>query len=328
MKILVINNEGGNIDIEKKVILDNVKNCALEVKYVNSTDVKATRKEVIDADAVIAVNVDFDRETLETMEKCKIIATQTIGFDTIDIKAATELGIAVTNNPSYCVEEVAAHTVALALACNRNLSVYNQITRKKIWNADEVYTYGEMHRISESTLGVVGLGNIGKRVIKIMQAMGMKAIGYDPFVEAEEFEKIGVKKVDTLEEIFSQSDIITLHTPLNEKTKNMVSMPLLKLMKKTAVLINAARGGIVNETDLYKALSEEMFAGLGTDVINDEKTFETPLYELERALITPHIAYYTEEALDECRRVSAEQVVQVIEDNKKPEHLVNKDVKI
>ena len=130
MKVLVINNDGGNIDIERDV-LEKAFPGQVEVKFVPSPDRDLITKEVTDADAVISVCVDFDKETIATMKNCKIIATQTIGFDTINLKAATEAGIYVTNNPDYCVEEVAAQAVTLILACNRNIVLHNKLTHDK-----------------------------------------------------------------------------------------------------------------------------------------------------------------------------------------------------
>lgn len=324
MKVLVTNGDGGNIDVERDILQDAFPD--VEVKYVPNNNRDMILKEIVDADAVIPVGVDFDRETMKTMKNCKIIATQTIGFDSIDTKAATDLGIYVTNNPDYCVEEVAAQAVTLLLACNRNIVVQEKLARQKIWDPGVIYGKRRLHRISDSVLGVVALGHIGRRVTKIMQSMGVKVIGFDPFLSDEAFKELNVQKVDTLEELFAQADMITLHTPLTPKTAGMVNKDLLNRMKDTAILVNTSRGGIINEDDLYDALKEGKLAAAGLDVIADERTCETKLYELDNALITPHMAYYTEESLIECRRKSAQMVVDLIAKHETPKYLVNKDI--
>ena len=327
-KVLVINDEGENIDLEKRVIAEAFGGNSemLDIEYIPATNGELTVKKLPEADGVITVYTEFDRSTLEKMPKCKVIATQTIGINTIDLDAATEMGICVTNVPDYCVEEVAMHTVTLALSCARKIGIYDRITREKVWNVDDIYKYGQMHRLTGQTYGLVSFGNIAKRVAEMMKMFGMKIKAYDPFLADDVFVQYGVEKAETLEELFSSCDIISLHTPLTAKTEGMIGMELIRLMPESGILINTSRGGIVKEDELYEALKTGVITAAGVDVIIDETEFESPLYELDNVIITPHVAYYTEEALEECRVKAADMVGDVIGRGIKPKYLVNKNV--
>ena len=329
IKVLIINDEGEDIQLEKELIAESfdVKPEALTVKYVSAADAVAVRRELPEADGIISVYTDFDEETLTQMKKCKIIATQTIGINTIDLKAATNLGICVTNVPDYCVEEVAMHTVTLALSCTRKITTYDKIASDKVWNVDDIYRYGQLHRLQDQTYGLVSFGNIARRVAELMGNFGMKLMAFDPFLDDETFAKYGVQRADSLEELFANCNIISLHTPLTPKTEGMIDYDLMKRMPEGGILINTSRGAIVKEEDLYRVLKEGRLGAAGVDVIIDESHFDSPLYELDNVIITPHVAYYSEEALTECRRKAALQVADVIAKHRIPRYLVNKDVK-
>jgi D-3-phosphoglycerate dehydrogenase len=328
IKVLVINDEGGDIELEKEVIASSLGGRAdeLTVKYIPAGDKKTMEKELPEAHGVISVYTAFDRKTLESMQKCKIIATQTIGINTIDFDAATEQGIFITNVPDYCIEEVASHTVALVLSCVRKITTYDKLARNKIWNIDDIYKYGRIHRLHGRTYGLVSFGNIAKRVAELMKGFGMKVLAYDPFLSESVFKEYDVQRIESLEDLFSSCDIISIHTPLTPKTEGMIDLELLKKMRKNGILINTSRGEIVKEDDLYNALKEGFLGSAGVDVIIDESEFESPLYELENAIITPHVAYYSEESLTECRRKAAEQIGDVIGRGQIPKYLVNKSV--
>lgn len=328
MKVLIINDEGDDITLEKELFANafNKEPEQLTVKYINASDQATIDAELPEADGIISVYTEFDKETLSKMKKCKIIATQTIGINTIDLDAATELGICVTNVPDYCVEEVAMHTATLALSCVRKITIYDKIARAKVWNVDDIYQYGQLHRLQNQTYGLVSFGNIAKRVAEIMQGFGMKVIAFDPFLDEEAFASRNVEKADSLEELFSKCNIVSLHTPLTKNTEGMIDMNLLSKMPEGGILINTSRGGIVNEDDLYQALKDGKLTAAGVDVIIDEDNLESSLYELDNVIITPHVAYYSEEALAECREKAVVQIIDVIANKRTPKYLVNKAV--
>ena len=329
IKVLVINDEGGDIQLEKEIISRSIDSGAdaLTVLYIPAGDTETIEKELPEAHGVISVYTAFDRKTLERMKKCRIIATQTIGINTIDLDAATELGICVTNVPDYCIEEVALHTATLAMACVRKITVYDKLARNKKWGIDDIYKEGKIHRLQGRTYGLVSFGNIAKRVAELMKGFGMKVMAYDPYLEESVFKEYDVQKVNSLEELFSSCNIISLHTPLTPKTEGMIDLNLLKKMPEGGILINTSRGEIVKEEDLYHALKEGFLDSAGVDVIIDESQFESPLYELKNVIVTPHVAYYSEEALTECRQKAAEQIGDVIGRGHMPKYLVNKSVK-
>ena len=329
IKVLVINDEGGDIELERQVIASSLvgKTDGLTVMYIPAGDIETIERELPEAHGVISVYTAFDRKTLERMEKCKIIATQTIGINTIDMDAASELGICITNVPDYCIEEVASHTAALALACARKITIYDKLARNKVWNIDDIYKQGRIHRLQGRTYGLVSFGNIAKRVAELMKGFGMRVLAYDPFLNESVFKEFDVQKVESLEELFSSCNILSLHTPLTAKTEGMIDLELLKRMPEGGILINTSRGEIVKEEDLYTALKEGILGAAGVDVIIDESEFESPLHELENVIITPHVAYYSEESLIECRRKAAEQIGHVIGKGQIPKYLVNKSVK-
>ncbi len=329
IKVLVINDEGEDIQLEEEIISESLKrkNVGLTVKYIPAADTLSIAEELPEADGIISVYTKFDRNTLEQMKKCKIIATQTIGINTIDLDAATDEGICITNVPDYCIEEVALHTVTLALSCVRKTSTYEKLARNKIWNVEDIYKQGEIHRLQGRVYGLVSFGNIARRVAELMKAFGMKIIAFDPFLDDAVFEEHYVQRAESLEELFASCNIISIHTPLTPNTKGIIDIKLIEKMPRGGILINTARGEIIKEEDLYDALREGILDSAGIDVITDETELKSSLYELDNVIITPHVAYYSEEALTECRRKAAEQIGTTIGSNLIPKYLVNKSVK-
>jgi len=212
------------------------------------------------------------------------------------------------------------------LACVRKITIYNKIARNKIWNVDDIYEYGQIHRLQDRVYGLVSFGNIAKRVAELMKVFGMKVMAFDPFLDKDVFKEYGVQEAESLEELFASCNIISLHTPLTPKTEGMIDINLFKRMPRGSILINTSRGGIIKEDDLYSALKEGVLDSAGVDVIIDEAEFESSLYELDNVIITPHVAYYSEEALIECRRKAAEQIGDAIGRGITPQYLVNKAV--
>lgn len=331
VKIFVLNDEGEDIQLEESIIAQAFASADRKpvLQYIHAAaceDEQQMNERLKDAEGIISVYTEFDRERLQKLKNCKVIATQTIGVNTIDLEAASDLGICVCNVPDYCVEEVATHTAALALACARKIVRYDEIAKEKLWDLEDIYRCGEVHRMQGQTYGLISFGNIAKKVGQIMKGFGMNVMAYDPFLPAEVFQAQGVQRADTLEQLFEACNIISVHTPLLKSTQGMINYDLMKRMPKGGILINTSRGGTVNEDDLYQALCDGTLAGCGIDVITDETNFETKLYALDNVTVTPHIAYYSEEALKECRVKAAEQVGSVLGKRQVPKYLVNKGV--
>jgi D-3-phosphoglycerate dehydrogenase len=232
-------------------------------------------------------------EVMARMPKCKIIARYGIGVDTIDLDAATAAGIIVTNNPTYCIEEVAEHTLALLLACARKVAFYDRLVRSGRW---EVPPGKPMFRLAGSTLGLVGFGNIARQVAVRAAAFGMEVRYSDPFVKEGQFDVPG-RSAD-LDTLLRESDFVSIHPPLVPQTRGMMNDGAFAKMKKSAWLINCARGPIVDTDALVRALDAGKIAGAALDTTDPEPLPNPhPLRDRDNVVINPHVAWYSEAAM-------------------------------
>ncbi|MFA6694452.1 MAG: phosphoglycerate dehydrogenase, partial [Bacillota bacterium] len=249
-------------------------------------------EEIKDFDAlVVRSGTQVTAKVIESGEKLKIIARAGVGVDNVDIPAATKRGIVVVNSPAGNTFAAAELTIAHLLALARHLPQAHASLKQGKWDRKK-YVGVELRK---KVIGVVGLGKIGRTVASIAQGLLMKVIGFDPFVTKEQSETLGIDLV-TLDELYQKSDFITFHLPLNEQTKHMVADQELALMKKTAYLINVARGGIIDENALYTAIKEKQLAGAAIDVFEKEPCTDSPLLELDQVIATPHLGASTIEA--------------------------------
>ena len=232
-------------------------------------------------------------DVMARMPKCKIIARYGIGVDTIDLDAATAAGIIVTNNPSYCIEEVAEHAMALVLACARKVVFYDRLVRNGRW---EVPPGKPMFRLSGSTLGLVGFGNIARQVAIRAAAFGMNVLYSDPFVKEGQFDAPG--KSASLDAVLAGSDFVSIHPPLTPQTRKMIGDDALSKMKRSAWIINCARGPILDTDALVRALDAGKIAGAALDTTDPEPLPNPhPLRGRENVVINPHVAWYSEQAM-------------------------------
>ncbi len=281
--------------------------------------IEATR----DADGILNRAVQITARAVENMQKCKVLARYGIGVDNVDIEACTKKGICVANVPDYCWEEVSDQAMALLLACARKVVSRDHRTRGGEW---DIGSGDPIHRIQGKTLGLLGLGNIARVVARKAKPFGLRLISYDPFVSEEEAGKQGVELVD-FEALLAQSDFLSLHLPLNQKTRHIISRAELEAMKPEAVLINTARGPIVDEGALVQALVEGRIAGAGLDVFEQEPpASDNPLFELENVVVTDHASWYSEESIVELQTKAAAEVCRVLQGDW-PRSLVNPEVK-
>jgi D-3-phosphoglycerate dehydrogenase len=280
-----------------------------------------------DADAIIISGEKITRKVVDSMEKCKIISRMGIGYDSIDVTAATAKGIPVAVVPDASTVEVSDHVMAMILALAKKLIPLNQAVRKGLWGKPEMFQIAiPGFRIAGKTLGLIGLGRIGKAVARKAQAFGMKVIAYDPFVFHDDVKELGIELVG-MDRLLPESDYISVHSPLTGETKHLINAEAFKRMKKTAYLINAARGGVVDEQALYIALKEKTIAGAGIDVTDPEPPKpDNPLFQLDNIIITPHFAWYSEESAAELRQRATESVIAIIK-GEWPRTIVNPEVK-
>lgn len=285
-----------------------------------------------DADAVMAgANDPYTKKVIQTMGKCKIISRLGIGFNNIDVEEATRQGIAVAAVSDASVHEVSDHAMAFLLAFSRKIFPLTQAVRKGAWKtgtSEIVKVRGKMFRLNQQTLGLVGVGRfgIGSRVAQKARAFGMRVLGCDPYLTAPELQHMDVEKVD-FDQLLKESDFISIHAPLTPETRGMFGLKEFRKMKPSAVVINTARGAIIDEQALYQALKEGSIAGAGLDVSNPEPPGpDNPLFQLEQVLVTAHSAFYSETSTVELHLKATEAIIQALRGDWPP-GLVNLQVK-
>jgi D-3-phosphoglycerate dehydrogenase len=258
-----------------------------------------------DMDGIIVGIDPITKRVIDNASKLKVISKYGVGVDNIDLESAKERNIVVTNTPNANSNAVAELTVGLIISVLRNIPLSDRRVREKKW--DRFIGY-ELYR---KTLGVIGTGSIGKRVIKLLRGFDLNILCYDKFPDYEWAEKENVKYVN-FDELLKRSDIITIHIPLTEETRHLISERELSLMKKTAVIINTSRGGIINERDLYKFLKEGKIYGAGLDVLEDEPPQNSALIELDNVVITSHIGAHTQESIENMAFMAIDNLISVL----------------
>lgn len=270
------------------------------------------------ADGLIVELKPVTAEMLAGLERCRIIACASTGYDYVAWRAAAERGIWVTHVPDYCTEEVATHTLALLLSHARRLPGLAAQMRRGDWNPLPVRP---IPRLRGQTLGIIGLGRIGKSVAAKAQAFGLQVIAHDPYVDDGTMAALGVRRVDR-EHVLGGADYVSLHTPLTDETERMIDAPALARMKPSAVLINTARGRLVDEAALLAVVRAGRLAGAALDVLSDEPPpAGHPLLHEPHITVTPHSAWCSEEADQEAWRRAAEDVARVLR-GERPRHPV------
>jgi len=260
-------------------------------RSVSTDEIKTRAKQ---AEAVLVNKIPIDETLLRQLPQLRYIGVTATGYDIIDIQAARKHNVTVTNVPAYSSESVAQHVFALLLELTNRVGLHAKSTANGEWSngSDWSYTKRPLVELSGKNMGIVGLGDIGKRVADIAMALGMKVIAYNPRKKAYK----GVKWV-SLEELFAQSDVVSLHCPLTSDTREMVNSSLISLMKPTAYLINTSRGGLINEADLAYALNKKNIAGAGLDVLSSEPPeSDNPLLDARKCFVTPHHAWASRES--------------------------------
>lgn len=267
------------------------------------------KREIKDADALIAGLEDIGADLIHRGDRLKVISRYGVGYDKVDCRAAKEKGVQVTITPGANGDSVADLAVALMLDVARNVTVMDT----SIKNCSQARPQGlEMY---EKTLGVIGAGRIGMGVARRCRGFGMKILAYDVY-ENEDFKKeTGASYVD-LNTLLKESDFITIHSPLTEETKNMISTEQFAMMKKDAIIVNTARGGVVDETALYEALQSGIIRGAGLDATVNEPPYESPLMNCKNCILTPHAGAATKEASSKMSLMAAQNVVDVLDGKK------------
>lgn len=274
-------------------------------------------KLIRDVDGIIIGIDELSAEIIEEANELKVISKYGIGLDNIDINMATNKKIVVTNTPTANIDAVADLTFGLILSLARRIPEANKKTKSGKWEK----IIGKS--VWKKTIGIIGLGKIGKQVVERAQGFEMNILVFrrNIFKDKKFAQKYGIKYVN-LEKLLQKSDYITIHVPLNDATRNMISYEELGKIKKDAFLINTSRGGIVDEEALYDALRNNKLRGAALDVYENEPLQETPLKELDNVIMTPHIGAYTEEAIENMSIHAAQNLIDVLE-GRKPQYRVN-----
>ena len=307
-----------SLDVEKKTLAGLAELVPLQTKKPDEFIAEAA-----DCDALLNTYAGpITAEVMARMPRCRIIARYGIGVDTIDLDAATAAGIIVTNNPTYCIEEVAEHTMALLLACARKVVFYDRLVRSGRW---EVPPGKPLFRLAGATLGLVGFGNIARQVAVRAAAFGMNVLYSDPYVKDGEFDAPG--KAADLDTVLRDSDFVSIHPPLMPQTRGMISDDALGKMKKSAWLVNCARGPIVDTEALVRALDAGRIAGAALDTTDPEPLPNPhPLRERDNVIVNPHVAWYSETAMVGLQAGAPGEVRRVLT-GQWPVNVVNRAVK-
>jgi D-3-phosphoglycerate dehydrogenase len=312
---------GGSLSIEEKELL----RVSGKVELVQARC--TTEEELIDAardaDAILGGGRLFTRKVMEALPKCRAIVTYSVGFNGIDLDAATDNGIVVVNNPAitWCVEEVSNHAIALLLICAKKLTLLNDMVKKGEWSEARRQLL-PMGSIYGETLGIIGCGNIGRLTARKAGCFGLRILGNDPYVDKSLAYEYGITLV-SLSRLLKESDYISIHTPLDEQTQHLIGENEFKQMKPNAYLINTARGGIVDESALIKALSDKRISGAGLDVFEKEPVDPgNPLLKMDNVVTIPHSASFSDEALEIQAVNPAQEIVRVLA-GRWPRNVVN-----
>lgn len=308
-KVVVTDQVFPDVEVERALLAEI--DASLEVADGSVEDALARGR---DADALLNTYVPLDADAFAQLERCRVVARYGIGIDNIDVAAAGEAGIVVTNVPDYCVEEVATHALAMLLALLRRLPQGDAKVRDGGWGLDGLRP---MTRLTEVTVGLVGFGRIARRLAESLQVLGCRLIVHDPFLSPSD----DLPPLASLEELLSTADAVSLHAPLTDGTRGMVNAETLALMPEHAVLVNTSRGPLVVLEDLAEALRGGRLRAAGLDVLPAEPPPAGALDDIPNLLVTPHTAFYSEEAVRESQTKAATQVIKVLTD-RQPDYAV------
>ena len=309
-------------DKEHEQVERIIKDAGHEIIFRDWTKSEEVIEGAKDADAVIHMAVQMTAEVMDALPNLKVISRCGIGYDNVDIDAAAERGIVVCNVPDHCVYEVASHIFALIMALERQLFAF--VARGKTGayaNGKEI----KCHRIKGQTLGLLGYGRIGRELAKMCVGVGMNVLVSDPFIK--EINEPCITLSSSKEEVLRKADVIVPHTPLSPSTFHLIGKDDFSIMKPTAYLVNASRGGVVDTEGLLDALKTGKIAGAGVDVIEGEPIpAGNPIHEIPNLLYTPHVGMYSEEAMKDMYDKLTSQLLDVL-NQRWPNNVVNPAVR-
>jgi D-3-phosphoglycerate dehydrogenase len=319
--ILVADYDFGDLDIERSI----VEGAGFELRGAQCKTEDDVIKEGRDADGILAQYASIGARAIDALTRCRVIARYGTGVDIVDVDAATRRNIQVTNAPNeWCADEVADHAVALWLAAARRICEYDRATRQDEWRWQ---TGQPIWRLRGRVLGLLSFGTIARAIADRARPFGVEIWAHDPFMDASVMREQAVHPV-SFDTLLEQSDFLIIQAPLTPDTRHLFNSSTLRRMKTSALLINTARGPIIEDEALHTALAQGWIAGAALDDIEEEPAKQrefrasNPLFQLPNVIITPHAAYYSEESLQAVRRIAAEEAVRVLGGHA-PQHPVN-----
>jgi D-3-phosphoglycerate dehydrogenase len=309
---------GGDFNIEKEMLEQEGVECIVSECKTEEEIIEQAKK----ADGVGLIYSEINKNIIDKLENCKVLIRYGIGYDSIDVEAATEKGILVCNLPDYCQPDVATHAMALLLDLSRKVTLLDRSTRKGNWDPNYGYP---IHRLSCLTLGLIGFGSVARLFVKYLSGFDMNIIAYDPYLPDSYFSELNVKRV-TLEELYSLADAISIHTPLNPDTHHLINADAFSQMKEGVLLINTARGPIINLNDLLLALKSGKVKAAGLDVVEIEPVYDAnaEMYSYENLIVNPHSAFNSVEASYEQHQKVGITAINVLVKGLVPYNAVNK----
>lgn len=299
--------------------------------YLDVHDVR-TRDELLSVlpgtHVVMANLAAMDREMILGLEETQGIVRYGVGYDAIDVDAATEKGIFVANVPGFCNLDVAEHTLGLLLSLSRKIPEFDSFVRGgKYVDTSGYKKHRPIPRLAGKTAGIIGFGNIGREVARRMLAFGLNILVHDPYLDMQALDDLeGKVQLTDLGSLMEKSDVVSIHAPLNDETRGMIGKNELELMKETALLLNVARGGIVDEGELARVVKSGRITAAAVDTLSSEPPLpDNPLLGVDKILVTPHIAWYSEESVMDLETIAANQAAQILR-GEVPTNLVNREL--
>jgi len=317
MKTVITDHPFPDLDVAQQLFNQN----AIEVEVLQTFDSQIILDNARSAEALVVGMAPIDSKMIEQLTRCKVILRMGVGYDNVDVDAATAKGIMVVNVPDFCTEEVSDHAIALILMLSRRLLIGQKAVKDGKWGPKAIPFEG-FKRVNEETVGLYGFGRIARGVAAKAGALKMKCLAYDPFVSAEAMLKEGVEKVDE-KDLLGRSDYVSLHSPLTKETENAFGIEQFRAMKKTAWIVNTSRGPVIREADLVRALDEKLIAGAALDVLAKEPPEKNhPLLNRENVIVTPHMGSWTASSRDSLLIKTAEEIVRALS-GQRPINVVN-----
>lgn len=301
-----------DLSIERDVFREGLGDDVEISVYEHNGDDEALKAAIADADGVLTSYLEFPADVIASNPNLKGISIEATGYNFVDADAAQRQGTAVAVIGEYCTQEVADHTMTLALAISKSIKHYDreiEFKHRYDWNS----TSG-MKRLADSTIGIMGLGKIGKAVARRAQGFGLKVVAYDPYCPADAAAAAGARLVGK-EELFRTADIITLNMLLTPETEHILNREAFAMMERKPVIVNVSRGQLIDEDALVEALDSGKVFGAGLDVLTDESnegTLTSPFVGRENVILTPHSAFYSDRALYDCQSIAAKNLVHIL----------------